>query len=107
VKKTRRPLSEWGGGVTHDDIFRLEQVNHHLGIGKAPFREMDGDKTIWCVALHYTTLHYTTLRYATLRYATLHYTTLHYTTLHYTTLHYTTSLGASAALVLFASSERL
>ena len=82
MKKTRRPLSEWGGGVTHDDIFRLEQVNHHLGIGKAPFREMDGDKTIWCVALHYTTLHYTTL-------------------------HYTTSLGASAALVLFASSERL
>jgi hypothetical protein len=77
VKKTRRPLSEWGGGVTHDEIFRLEQVNHHLGIGKAPFREMDGDKTIWCVALHYTPLHYTT------------------------------SLGASAALFLFASSERL
>ena len=73
-------------------------------------------KSVYTVALHYTTLHYTTphhttphhttphhttphyttLHYTTLHYTTLHYTILHYTTLHYTTLHYIFSLVSSS-----------
>ena len=26
-------------------------VNHHMGIGKAPFRHQDGDKTIWYLVM--------------------------------------------------------